>query len=118
MPNKNLNPVKPKSVGYVAVLDIHGLTADEYNAIVAHMGVESQPAPGIYLHIAAPMEGGIRVVELWDTKEGFENYINEQLLPTCAELGIQRETTTTLTQLHNLFAPRLEEILQIEKTKK
>lgn len=104
-------------MGYVAVLEIQGLTAAEYNSIVARMGVETKPAPGIYLHIAAPMEGGMRVVELWDTKEGFESYINERLIPTCAELGIERKTTTTVTFLHNLFAPRLEEIPRIEKTK-
>lgn len=105
-------------MGYVAVLEIHGLTADEYNAIVARMGVERKAAPGIYLHIASPMEGGMRVVELWDTKEGFETYIQAQLIPACAALGIEKKTTTTVTPLHNLFAPRLEEIPQIKKTKK
>lgn len=112
-----LSPAKPQNAGYVAVLEIQGLVAEEYNSIVARMDVERNPAAGIYLHIAAPMENGIRVVELWDTKEGFEQYIQEQLIPACTALGIQKETTVSITPLYNLFAPRLQEIPQIRKTK-
>src|SRR5262249_42298879 len=35
----------------VTTLDITGLTAAEYRAVLDRMGVETRPEPGIYLHI-------------------------------------------------------------------
>lgn len=105
-------------MSFVAVMDIQGLTSEEYDAIIAKMGVERQPAEGIYLHAATSIEGGVRVVELWDTKEGFEQYVEDQLVPTSAALGIERPTTVSITPLYNLFAPRHAELLHMTKIKK
>lgn len=103
---------------WVAVLEIAGLRDSEYDAILARMGVEQEPAPDIYLHLAAPMnDDGIRVIELWNDAEGFQSFIQSRMLPATEALGIQRETTVTVTPLHNLFAPRLTEIPQLPKTK-
>ena len=102
-------------MAFVAVLDINELTIEEYDSIIASMGVESRPASGIYLHIAAPMEGGLRIIELWDSKEGFEQFIQERMLPAAKALGIERQTSVTVTPLHNLFVPRLAEIPHLVK---
>jgi hypothetical protein len=37
------------------------------------MGVEKNPASGMYLHLTATMDFGYRVVEIWDKKEGFDD---------------------------------------------
>ncbi len=97
---------------WIAVLDIHGLTAAEYDAVVARMGVEREPAPGIYLHLATPLEGGagIRVIEMWDDPAGFQSFIETRMLPAAQALGLARETKVSVTPLHNVFAPRAAEI--------
>jgi hypothetical protein len=107
------------STTWVAVLDIVGLTIAEYNSIIEKMGVEKNPAANIYLHIAAPLDGdtGIRVIELWDNKEGFESFIQQRMMPAAQELGIQRDTKVTLTPLHNAFSPRLTEIPSLPQTR-
>ena len=104
---------------WVAVLDIVGLTPDEYDAVLRKMDVERTPASGIYLHIAAPLdkEAGIRVIELWDSKDGFESFIQSHMLPAAQALGLQRETTVTITPLLNAFAPRSLEIATLPQTR-
>jgi hypothetical protein len=104
---------------WVAVLDIIGLNIAEYNSIIEKMGVEKTPVANIYLHIATPLEGdtGIRVIELWDNKEGFESFIQQRMMPAAQELGIQRDTKVTLTPLHNAFSPRLKEIPSLPQTR-
>jgi hypothetical protein len=73
---------------YVTTLDVIGLTAVEYRAVLDKMGVETRPAANIFLHLTTPIEGGYRIVEIWDSKEGFG----------------------AVTPLHNFFAPRLQEL--------
>ena len=62
-------------------------------------------------------EDGIRVIELWRDAEGVQSFIRDTMLPAAEALGVQRETTVTLTPLHNLFAPRLAEIPELPRTK-
>ena len=104
---------------WVAVIDIVGLTPREYDAILRKMDVEQTPAPGIYCHIAAPLadETGLRVIELWDSKEDFDSFIQARLVPTVQALGIERETTVTLTPLFNAFVPRALQMTALEQTR-
>jgi hypothetical protein len=94
----------------ITTLDIKDMKPEEYRAVLDQMGVETHPAAGIYLHLTTPMSFGYRIVELWDRKEGFDEFLEKRLAPTTQELGIERETEITVTPLHNLFAPRLDEI--------
>jgi hypothetical protein len=94
----------------ITTLDITAMTAEEYRAVLDHMGVETRPAAGIYLHLTTTTSFGFRIVELWDRKEGFEQFLEKRLAPATKALGIERETDIAVTPLHNLFAPRLEEI--------
>jgi len=94
----------------ITTLDIKDMQAGEYRAVLDHMGVETRPAGGIYLHLTTPMSFGYRIVELWDRKEGFEEFLEKRLVPATQELGIERETEISITPLHNLFASRLQEI--------
>lgn len=94
----------------VTTLDITGMTPKEYRAVMDYMGVESKPASGIYLHLTAVTDFGYRVVEIWDKKEGFEQFLEHRLGPAVKALGIDRPTKITITPLHNVFAPRHDEL--------
>jgi hypothetical protein len=97
-------------MAYVATLDIPGLTTEQYDAVLKRMEVVERPSPGMYLHICAPIEAGLRVTEVWETEEGFHSFIEERLFPAAVALGIQAEPVITVKPLHFLFAPRVEEI--------
>lgn len=94
----------------VTTIDVYDMPNAEYRAVLDRMGVEARPAPGIYLHITAQTDFGYRVIEIWDSQEGFENFAQQRLLPALNDLGIDRRTEITIKPLHNLFAPRLAEL--------
>jgi hypothetical protein len=94
----------------VTTIDVSGMTPTEYRAILDRMGVERNPASGLYLHLTATMDFGYRVVEIWDKKEGFDEFLEKRLTPAAMALGINRKMEITVTPLHNLFAPRLDEL--------
>jgi hypothetical protein len=94
----------------VSTLDIADLTAAEYRNVMDELGVERRPEGGIYLHLTTPTEGGFRVVEIWDKKEGFDRFVEQRLAPASAAVGVERSMGITVTALHNFFAPRLDEL--------
>src|SRR5262245_5623185 len=94
----------------VTTIDVHDMTNREYRAVLDRMGVEERPEPGIYLHITAQTAFGYRIIELWDSQDGFEKFAQRRMLPALKELGIDRNSEITIKPLHNLFAPRLSEL--------
>ena len=94
----------------VTTIDVYGMHPSEYRAILNYMGVETRPASGIYLHLTATMDFGYRVIEMWDRKEGFDEFLGKRLAPAAQALGINREMKISVMPLHNFFAPRLEEM--------
>ena len=94
----------------VTTLDVIGLTATEYRAILDELGVETRPESGIYLHMTTPTEAGFRILEVWDEQAGFERFVEGRLVPANRAVGLDRQTNISVTPLHNLFAPRLDEL--------
>jgi hypothetical protein len=101
---------------YVTTLDVTGLTPEEYRAVLDEMGVESRPAAGIFLHLTTTTDFGYRIVEIWDSKEGFEEFLEKRLGPASKAIGLSRKTDISITPLHNFFAPRLEELPGLIRT--
>ena len=95
---------------YVTTIDVQGITPEEYRAVLDKMGVETHPDAHIYLHISAPIEGGFRIIEIWDNKEAFEGFLANRLTPANEALGIERSANISIKPLHNFFAPRLTEL--------
>jgi hypothetical protein len=50
------------------------------------------------------------VIEIWDDKEAFEEFLRTRLGPANEALGIKRTAKITVKPLHKLFSPRLNEL--------
>jgi hypothetical protein len=94
----------------VMTMNVNGLTHREFRAILDEMGVEAHPEPGIYQHISHPTDTGFRIIETWESQEGFEEFAERRLKPAINKLGIERETTINFQPLHNFFGPRIDEL--------
>ena len=94
----------------VMTMNVNGLTHKEFRAILDEMGVEARPERGIYEHISHPTETGFRIIEIWDSQKGFEEFAERRLKPAITKLEIQRETTISFQPLHNFFGPRIAEL--------
>jgi len=94
----------------VTTIDVKGMTPEEYRRVMDALGVEAEPEPGIYLHVTIQTGFGYRVVEIWDSEAGFSAFMEGRLGPAAAQAGIEREMTVSIEPLHNLFAPRLDEL--------
>ena len=81
-----------------------GVTPAQYDAVMACLRLDADPAAGAVLHVASLTEDGLEVCDVWQTEQSFERYLAHRLLPAADEVGLKGEPEIRLVQLHNLFA--------------
>jgi hypothetical protein len=63
-----------------------GLTADMYEAVSGSAMDGDHLPEGCRVHIAGPVEQGWRVITVWDSREAFDRFREEKLLPAIREV--------------------------------
>src|SRR4029453_10533604 len=82
-----------------------GVTSDQYDAVMARLGLDANPPAGGILHLAAVTDDGVEVCDVWQTEQAFTGYLEQRLLPAVSDLGISGEPEIRVVQLPNLYAP-------------
>lgn len=71
----------------LVVVEVPGGSAALDEALTEAWGTNDDPPAGNRLRLAGPMDGGWRVVSLWDTAEQFEEFLHERIHLTLDEAG-------------------------------
>ena len=84
-------------------LDFNGATLDQYDEVVAKMGFRpgGRGAPGGLFHWVTKTGDGIRVTDVWESKEIFERFAQEQIGPLTAAVGLTSPPQITYFNVHN-----------------
>ncbi len=83
-------------------------TLENYDAVSNKVGIESDPPEGLIFHTAAEMEGGgVRIFNVWESREASERFEDERLLPALREhFGeLPPPPEQKITEVHHLVAP-------------
>ena len=68
-------------------LKFAGSASEQYDAVHEHMNFEQDPPPGIIFHSAGPIDGGWGVIDVWESREAFDAFLEGRVLPAAQELG-------------------------------
>ncbi len=92
----------------VAIVDeIAGATAEMDQQVRKEMGVEGGLPRGALLRLAGPMDGGWRIVSVWESEEAFLTFQREVLRPALRRLGVEHEPAApTFWKLHELMVAK------------
>ena len=84
-------------------LDFKGTTLDQYDQVIEKMGFrpEGPGAPGGLSHWVTKTDDGIRVVDVWETREIFDRYAEEKIGPYTREAGFNEEPEMRFYDVHN-----------------
>jgi hypothetical protein len=83
-------------------MDFDGATLDQYDAVIQKMGLTGdEGAPGGLYHWVAATDRGIRVVDVWESREQFERFAEEQIGPYTQEVGIPAPPEIKFYDVHN-----------------
>lgn len=82
--------------------DFPGGSLAQYDAVIKKMGFRpgGPGASGALFHWVSKTDTGIRVVDVWESKEKFEKFAAEKIGPLTAEEGVGRPTLTFF-EVHN-----------------
>ena len=61
--------------------------------------------PGAISHWATKTDDGIRVVDVWESKEQYAQFAEEQIAPYAREVGFPGEPEVRFSEVHNYFTP-------------
>lgn len=59
--------------------------------------------PGAISHWVAKTDDGIRVVDVWESKEEYGKFAQEKIGPYATEVGFPCEPEVSLSEVHNYF---------------
>ena len=81
------------------------VTREQYDAAVELVGWERDVPRGAIHHVSFFDEGGFKVVDVWESEEDFQTFVDNRLMPGIAQLGIEGEPKVTFTPAHRIFDP-------------
>jgi hypothetical protein len=81
-----------------------GITPHQYDALMARLELDADPAAGGVLHVATLTDEGLEICDVWQTEQAFHGFLEQRLLPVVRDLGIPGEPEIRLSPLHNLYA--------------
>jgi hypothetical protein len=86
-----------------AVLDFKDATLEQYDQVIEKMGFEpgGAGASGGLFHWVTAIGDGIRVTDVWETAEQFEQFAEQQIGPISQEVGLTAPPEVTIYEVHS-----------------
>lgn len=83
--------------------DFPGATLAQYDQVIEKMGFRpgGPGAPGGLFHWVTKTDNGIRVVDVWESREQFEKFGAEKVGPITAQVGVPAPPKITFFEVHN-----------------
>ena len=87
-------------------MNFKGATIDQYDQVIDKMGLTGgSTPPGAISHWVTKTDDGFRVVDVWETKDGFDRFAADQIRPYTREAGIDEEPEIRVYDVHNHLTP-------------
>jgi hypothetical protein len=85
------------------VMDFKDGTLEQYDAVIEKMGFEpgGAGAAGGLFHWVTATDDGIRVTDVWESAEQFQQFADEQIGPISQEVGVPAPPDVTFYDVHN-----------------
>ncbi|MEH0420648.1 hypothetical protein [Streptomyces sp. B21-083] len=80
-----------------------GVSPEQYDMVRDTVGWEEVAADGGEVHLAWFDDQGLRVIDVWESEEGFQSFFVQRLAPAIEKVGIAGAPETAFTPLHRRF---------------
>ena len=77
------------------VLTAWARSRNTYEAIHEQVG---GTAPGLIVHTASAVDGKVRIVEVWESRQHIDEFVQSKLLPALEKLGVEMNDPPELTE--------------------
>ena len=82
-------------------------TPDQYNQVWQKVGWDREVPAGAKLHVSGFSNDGMHVLDVWESEQAFNDFMEHRLASAIQEVGIQGQPDVQFFPLHGVFAPAL-----------
>jgi hypothetical protein len=94
----------------VMMMKWDGVTPEQYELIRKTINWEGNTPKGAVFHVAAFDNKGIRVTDIWESADEFNNFVQTRLMPGTAAAGIKGEPQVEILPVYAIFVPALQRL--------
>ena len=98
------------------VMRIPELDHERYNWMLSSLGLDANPPAGLVLHVATESVGAMNVVEIGQTAQAAEWFVESLLEPALVAQKVRDPLSYRIEPLHNLWAADFDMIERIGAT--
>jgi hypothetical protein len=80
-----------------------GVAPEQYNQTRDLVEWETETPEGAIFHVAWFDGGGLNVIDVWESPEQFQRFVDERLTPATTRVGIQGEPNVKFSDAHRIF---------------
>src|SRR5712691_9013763 len=93
---------RQRSMAVAFLQELPGTTQEQYDQVLE--AFRGKTAEGRIFHVAGPMEGGWRIVDVWESQEAVNKFFQEQLGPELQEVGLAAATPPQFWPVHHMLS--------------
>jgi hypothetical protein len=83
------------------------VTKEQYEQARADVKWETDTPAGAKFHVSWFGDDGLHVLDLWDSPQDFQKFVETRLNPATQRIGIKGQPNVQLTEAHAIFAPNV-----------
>jgi hypothetical protein len=91
-------------------LDFPGSTLEQYDQVLEWLGLlpGGPAARGQLFHWVTAIDGGVRVIDVWESREAFDSFMETKVRPVLPEIGVADPSDEDIHvfEVHNYFPGR------------
>jgi hypothetical protein len=80
-------------------------TKDQYDAARKQVNWEGNVPAGAKYHVCWFADDGLHVLDVWNSAEEFQRFMEQRLQPAIQRIGIKGQPKVELRPTHAIFAP-------------
>lgn len=89
----------------VMIMKWDGVTPAQYEQVRKSVNWEDNKPNGAVFHVAAFGNNALRVTDIWESADDFNNFVQKRLMPGVAQAGIAGQPQVEIYPVHAIYAP-------------
>jgi hypothetical protein len=92
----------------IIILKWKDFSKDNYETLRKSVNWEGNVPKGLLFHVSGFDNDSLRVTDIWESAEDFNNFVQNRLMPACDAAGIKSEPQVEVVPCHAIHVPAPE----------
>ena len=80
-----------------------GVTAEQYDEARDKVRWEEDAPEGGMFHVSWFVDGAMHIIDVWESPEAFQSFVDERLMPGVQALGIEGQPEVAIQPAHRVL---------------